>query len=52
LAGVILLRLGRLDEAKRAFGDALKLRPDHPDAKHNLALLEDLERRYGGEHAR
>ena len=51
LAGVILLRLGRLDEAKREFEEALKRRPDHPDAKHNLALLKDLERRYGGEKA-
>jgi len=51
LAGVILLRQGRLDEAKTMFEEALKRRPDHPDAKHNLALLEDLERRYGGEHA-
>jgi len=49
LAGVILLRQGRLDEAKVQFQEALKRRPDHPDAKHNLALLEDLERRYGGE---
>lgn len=50
LAGVILLRQGRLDEAKAMFEEALKRKPDHPDAKHNLALLEDLERRYGGEH--
>jgi len=32
------------------FDEALKRRPDHADAKHNLALLEDLERRYGAEH--
>ena len=51
LAGVILLRQGRLDEAKSEFEEALKRKPDHADAKHNLALLEDLERRYGGEHA-
>lgn len=50
LAGVILLRQGRLDEARREFEEALKRKPDHGDAKHNLALLEDLERRYGGEH--
>jgi tetratricopeptide (TPR) repeat protein len=49
LAGVILLRLGRLDEAKREFEEALKRRPDHVDAKYNLALLNDLDRRYGGE---
>ncbi len=51
LAGVILLRQGRLDEAKAQFEEALKRKPDHADAKHNLALLEDLERRYGSEHA-
>jgi tetratricopeptide (TPR) repeat protein len=51
LAGVILLRQGRLDEAKAMFEEALKRKPDHADAKHNLALLEDLEKRYGGEHA-
>jgi Flp pilus assembly protein TadD len=51
LAGVILLRQGRLDEAKVMFEEALKRKPDHADARHNLALLEDLERRYGGEHA-
>ncbi len=50
LAGVILLRQGRLDEAKAMFEEALKRKPEHVDAKHNLALLEDLERRYGGEH--
>ena len=51
LSGVILLRQGRLDDAKAAFEEALKRQPQHPDAKHNLALLDDLERRYGGEHA-
>ena len=51
LAGVILLRQGRLDEAKKEFEEALKRKPEHADAKHNLALLEDLEKRYGGEHA-
>jgi len=49
LAGVILLRMGHLDEAKKAFEEALQRKPDHADAKHNLALLEDLDRRYGGE---
>jgi Flp pilus assembly protein TadD len=49
LAGVILLRLGRLDEARAQFEEALKRRPDHPNARHNLALLLDLEKRYGGE---
>jgi tetratricopeptide (TPR) repeat protein len=49
LAGVIQLRQGRLEEAKREFEEALKRRPDHPDAKHNLALLDDLLERYNGE---
>jgi tetratricopeptide (TPR) repeat protein len=49
LAGVILLRQGRLDEAKKMFEEALQRRPDHADAKHNLGLLEDLDKRYGGE---
>lgn len=51
LAGVILLRQGRLDEARQMFEEALKRRPEHADAKHNLALILDLERRYGGEHS-
>lgn len=49
LAGVILLRLGRLDEARLRFEEALKRNPNHADAKHNLALLLDLEKRYGSE---
>jgi len=51
LSGVILLRQGRLDEARSMFEEALKRAPQHADAKHNLALLDDLERRYAGEHA-
>lgn len=51
LAGVICLRLGRLDEAKAAFAEAVRLKPGHADARHNLALLQDLDRRYGAEHA-
>ena len=51
LAGVILLRLGRLDDAKSEFAAAVLRSPDHADARHNLALLEDLDRRYGAEHA-
>lgn len=49
LAGVIYLRLGRLDEAKAEFAEAIKRNPAHADAQHNLALLDDLERRYGSE---
>jgi Flp pilus assembly protein TadD len=51
LAGVIYLRLGRFEEAKAEFTESLRLKPTHADAKHNLALLEDLDRRYGAEHA-
>ncbi len=51
LAGVIYLRLGRLGEARLEFAEALKRRPTHPDAKYNLALLDDIERRYGSEHS-
>jgi len=51
LAGVIHLRTGHFDEAKAEFAAALKINPNHADAKHNLALLEDLARRYGAEHA-
>ncbi len=51
LSGVILLREGRLDEARKMFAEALRIRPDHEDARHNLALLEDLQKRYGGEHS-
>jgi Flp pilus assembly protein TadD len=51
LSGVIYLRLGRLDEAREEFAEAIKRKPDHADAKHNLALLEDLLKRYEGEHS-
>ena len=49
LAGVIHLRQGHLDEAKKEFQEALKRKGDHADARHNLTLLEDLDKRYGGE---
>lgn len=45
--GVILLRQGMLAEAAAEFREALARRPDHEDAVHNLALLEDLARRSG-----
>ncbi len=47
-AGVVSLRLGLLKEAEKSFRDALRLDPRHDDAKHNLALLEQLHPR--GEH--
>lgn len=34
--------LGRLDEAAASYGQALKRRPDWPEAKANLAILERL----------
>ncbi len=45
--GVTLLRMGQLAEAAAEFREALARRPDHEDAQHNLALLEDLARRSG-----
>jgi Flp pilus assembly protein TadD len=51
LAGVIHLRGGQFEQAEAEFQAALKLKPNHPDAKHNLALLEDLKKRYGSEHS-
>ncbi len=45
LRGVILLRLGRAEEAREAFGRTLKLNPGHSDATHNLALLDAMKQR-------
>jgi Flp pilus assembly protein TadD len=42
LAGVVALRLGLLVEAERDFREALRLDPQHDDARHNLALLEPV----------
>ncbi len=50
LAGVIMLRLGRMEDARREFEESLRRKPEHADAAHNLALLKDLDRRYSGEH--
>lgn len=44
--GVLMLARGRLYEAARAFETARKNMPEHPDPRHNLALV--LER--GGKH--
>lgn len=38
--GVTLARLGRLDEAAAEFREALRLRPDHPDARANLEKIK------------
>lgn len=38
--GAILAKQGRMDEARRAFAEALQLRPDHEDARHNLQALK------------
>jgi len=40
--GNILARLGRLDEAIAEYEAALRLDPDHGDARHNRALLQGL----------
>jgi tetratricopeptide (TPR) repeat protein len=45
--GVVLLRQGHLDEAAREFREAVNRKPDHQDALHNLAILEELQRRIG-----
>jgi len=38
--GVTLARLGRTDEAAAEFREALRLRPDHPDARANLEKIK------------
>lgn len=45
LRGVALLRRGEAGQARQAFQAVLKLDPDHADARHNLDLLERMERR-------
>lgn len=45
LRGVVLVRLGKVDEARASFERALALDPDHEDAQHNLGLLEEIQRR-------
>jgi Flp pilus assembly protein TadD len=45
LRGVSLLRKGEADEARAAFAAAVALDPDHADAKHNLGLIDRMERR-------
>jgi Flp pilus assembly protein TadD len=36
LKGVILSRLGKRDEAAAEFETALRINPDHPEARRNL----------------
>jgi Flp pilus assembly protein TadD len=43
--GVVLLRLGKVEDAEAEFKAALLLQPGHADAEHNLRLIEDLRRR-------
>jgi len=43
--GVAELRLGRLEEAEKAFQEAVRLDPRHEDALHNLKLIDELRRR-------
>jgi Flp pilus assembly protein TadD len=45
LGGVVALRSGRLADAEAAFAEALRLDPQHADARHNLALLGSLHPR-------
>jgi tetratricopeptide (TPR) repeat protein len=44
--GNILLRLQRPDQARRAYGDALRLDPDLAEAHSNLGLIAANEQRY------
>jgi Flp pilus assembly protein TadD len=39
--GNALYRTGAVDAARAAYRQALHLRPEYPEATHNLALLED-----------
>ncbi|MCP4447788.1 MAG: tetratricopeptide repeat protein [Myxococcales bacterium] len=45
LRGVILLRLGRAEEARAAFVRTIEANPAHEDAAHNMALLDAMKRR-------
>lgn len=45
LRGVLALRRGDADAARAAFERVLALDPDHEDARHNLALLDGMQRR-------
>lgn len=43
--GVVLLEMGRVEEAEQAFQEVLRLDPKHEDAEHNLRLIDELRRR-------
>jgi len=45
LRGVVLLRLGRVDEAEKEFRSVLAAQPGHDNARHNLEMIEQLARR-------
>lgn len=45
--GDLLVHMGRREEAERHFRRALDLDPRHPEALAGLALLRDLDGRYG-----
>ncbi|MBI4511563.1 MAG: tetratricopeptide repeat protein, partial [Deltaproteobacteria bacterium] len=43
--GVVLLRLGRVEEAEKAFHECVRSDPKHERALHNLRLIDELRRR-------
>lgn len=45
LRGVVLLKLGRAEEARIAFRKTLSLWPEHSDAQHNLGVLDAMKQR-------
>jgi tetratricopeptide (TPR) repeat protein len=45
LRGVVLLRRGQAALARKDFEETLRLDPEHEGAKHNLTLLDELDRR-------
>jgi len=49
--GNALTQLGRIDEAKASFEQALLWQPDHKGANRNLALIKRAEQEYAGAQA-
>ena len=41
------LKAGRLEESRRAFEQALAVKPDDPDAHHGLAVIADKQQLFG-----